>query len=277
MKSPSKSTLKKSIVLHLQDASDRRLTRSSLWQKIDGLNGKPTPAYWDAEQHLVDQGKIERRQGRNGGIYLIEEPARSDADLVDVAAEAARDEFSGELDHYDPIISQIEAHWNDQLGYTKVFCAKTALQGRRTTGGKWSRPDIILCTISDWIFSSRHEGEVRTIEVKRFETLDVLAVYEALSHKSRSHYAYLMIVNFPSALNSDEKSLFDNVLAVAGKNGIGVITAVDSSNWSTWSFELSPAKSDADNQSIHQLLMDQFPAERRDQFRTALREFRVVT
>lgn len=55
-------------------------------------------------------------------------------------------------------------------------------------------------------------------------------MYEALSHKSRSHYAYLLIVNFPRDPNSDEKSLFDNVLAVAGKNGIGVITAVDSND-----------------------------------------------
>lgn len=277
MKKPTVKSLKQSIILHLQSAADHRLPRYRLWQVLEGLDGEATPAYWEAEQKLVDQGRIERRQGRNGGIYLIDEPISSDADLADVAAEAARDEISGELDHYDPIVSQIEAHWISQLGYTKVFCAKTALQGRRATGGKWSRPDVILCTISDWIFSSRHEGEVRTIEIKRFEALDVLAVYEALSHKSRSHYAYLLIVNFPRDPNSDEKSLFDNVLAVAGKNGIGVITAVDSNDWSTWTFELSPAKSDADNQSIHQLLMDQFPPEKRDQFRTALREVRVIT
>jgi hypothetical protein len=74
---------------------------------------------------------------------------------------------------------------------------------------------------------SRPEGEVRTIEVKRFEALDVLAVYEAVSHKSRAHYSYLLIVNYPRALSDDQKANMEGVLAVAGRHGIGVITAVD--------------------------------------------------
>ncbi len=99
-------------------------------------------------------------------------------------------------------------------------------------------PDIVLCTVSDWLFSSRPEGDVRTIEVKRFEATDVLAVYEALSHKARSHYAYLLIVGFPAQLTEDQQADFDNLLGVAGKNGVGVITAPDSGDWRTWEFQL---------------------------------------
>ena len=95
----------------------------------------------------------------------------------------------------------------------------------------------------------------------------MLAVYEALSHKSRAHYSYLLVVNFPDTLNNDQKAEFDAVLAVAGNHGIGVITSLDENNWSTWNFELDATRSNADHQAINQMLLDQVPKDVRDPFR----------
>ena len=174
--------MREEIVAALRDAHDNRLTRADLWNTLPGLNGRPNDAYYDAEQALVDEGRIERRRGRRGGIYLLP-PAPDGAELapnvplVDNEIQAER-----EIGHYQPALNQILQNWTEQPGFTHVFGSVTGMQGRRATGGRWSRPDIVLCTISDWLFSSRPEGDVRTIEVKRFEATDVVAVYEAVSH-----------------------------------------------------------------------------------------------
>lgn len=268
-------TMHDQIIAALDQAADKRLTRSLLWVQIPRLNGHPSDEYWAAEQKLVDEGRIERRRGRNGGIQLLP-PVAGHFDAEPLEPEAVEvAEQDREINHYEPALDQILANWMEQPGFTHVFGAVTGLQGRRHTGGRWSRPDIVLCTVSEWLFSSRPEGDVRTIEVKRFEATDVLAVYEALSHKARSHYAYLLIVGFPSSLTPDQQADFDNLLAVAGKNGVGVITAQNSSDWRTWEFQLDPTRSDADHQAIHQLLLDQVPPDVRDKFRKAIRSIVV--
>jgi hypothetical protein len=274
--------MEQQIIAGLQ-AANGHLTRNELWQRLPGLQDGPNDEYWAAEQALVDGHRIERRRGRNGGIYLLEpvEAARQAAGPAEaaqavagqVAAEAEAQRL--ESDHYQPALDSILQHWTEQPGFTHVFGAITAGQGRRQTGGRWSRPDIVLCAISDWLFSSRPEADVRTIEVKRFESLDVLAVYEAVSHKSRAHYSYLLIVDFPADMDADQKTTFDTVVSVAGKHGIGVITARNTADWTSWSFELDPNRSDSDHQAVNQFLLDQVPPEIRDQFRRAIREINV--
>ncbi|RUX73389.1 hypothetical protein EN925_00850 [Mesorhizobium sp. M7A.F.Ca.US.006.04.2.1] len=265
-------------IANLLRAAGGHLTRFQLWQGLALPDDEPTQEYSEAEQNLVDQRRIERRRGRNGGIYLVEQPAEPEAVDIDAPVqpeEPAAQERRLENDYYQPALDQILAHWTEQPGFTHVFGAVTAGQGRRQTGGRWSRPDLVICTVSDWLFSSRSEGDVRTIEIKRFEALDVLAVYEAVSHKSKAHYAYLLIVNVPDELDDDQKGDLEAVLAVAGKHGIGVIAARRAEDWSTWVFELDATRSDADHQSINQMLLDQVPPEVRDRFRTTLREVAV--
>lgn len=265
-------------IVDLLLAADGHLTRAQLWQQLNLPNGEPTDEYWAAEQGLVDTQRIQRRRGRNGGIYYLPPAVADAAPRVEAGPQeggAAVQDRGLEQQYYTPVLREILAHWTEQPGFTHVFAHITAGQGRRQTGGRWSRPDIVICTVSDWHFSSRPEGDIRTIEVKRFEALDVLAVYEAVSHKSRAHYSYLLIVNYPREPNDDQKADMEGVLAVAGKHGIGVITAVDADNWATWEFELDASKSDADNQAIHQMLLDQVPPEVRDPFRNALRQINV--
>jgi hypothetical protein len=252
------------------------LTRAKLWERLGLANSEPTDEYWVAEQGLVDALRIQRKRGRSGGIYLLEQETKKTEDVV---SKIISEDIAGtalEQNYYAPVLKEILDHWTEQPGFTHVFAHITAGQGRRPTGGRWSRPDIVICAVSDWHFSSRPEGDIRTIEVKRFEALDVMAVYEAVSHKSRAHYSYLLIVNYPKELSEEQKGEMESVLAVAGKHGIGVITAEDATDWATWEFELDAGKSDADSQAIHQMLLDQVPPQVRDPFRSALRTIKVT-
>ncbi len=263
--------MREQILEALRAEQGRRLTRQSLWDRLTA--GRATDDYWQAEQELVDADQIERRRGRNGGIYLLDDVPQGvgeNAEQQAVVEEAAARER--ERDHYQDALGCIVDNWSREFGFSAVFGSVAAHQGRRQTGGKWTRPDLIVCTISDWLFWPAPQGEVRTIEVKLFSAVDVTAVYETVAHRAQAHYAYLMIVNFPQQLDKDQESDFERVLAAAGRHGVGVITARTTNDYSTWEYELDPTRSDADPQVINAFLLDQFrPAERRADFERAVK------
>ena len=269
---------KENILKALQEESNGRLTKDERADKFlldpgKDLYDRVKDLYYEAEQELVDKGRIERCRGCKGGIKLVQRGDSQSQIDPESSDSTAEESSSGERGHYEPVLEQIKKHWMEERSVKNVYGAVTAYQGRRDTGGRWSRPDIILCTVSKWIFSPRHEGEVRTIEVKLFDNrLDIIGVYEALAHKSRSHYSYLMIVDFPrEGLNSDQRQDFDKIMAAADRHGIGIITVPESNNLSTWEFLLEPTRSDAAPQKINDFLYDQFPEPERRKFEDEIR------
>ena len=268
--------LKQHILQLLNQEPEGKLTRTKLCNKLGP--DLSNDLYRKAEQALVGDKKIEILRGRKGGICLLSEadsqkqvgPESSTSDAEEPSGQEKR--RTNEVQCYEPVLKQIEKHWTTQPGCGAVFGAVTAHQGARVTGGRWTRPDIILCTVSEWLFSSCPEGEVRTIEIKRFESLDILGVYEALSHKSCSHYSYLMIVDFPEELSSERESDFDRIMATAASHGIGVIKVPDHNDFDTWEFLLKPTRSDSDHQEIHNFLLNQFPPDKRKEFQEKVRQ-----
>lgn len=263
--------MEQQIIDALTRAPEQRLSRSALFILLNLNTPEVAQQYRVTEQNLVDQGRIERRRGRTGGIYLVDQLTLQGEQLEEVAAQQVVQERRGERAHYDNICRTIGGAWSQEFGFKKVICAVTAHQGRKDTGGRWTRPDMIVCTVSDWLFWPSPQGEVRTVEVKLFKALDVTAVYEAVAHRSQSHFSYLLIVEFPESLNDDQRRDLDRILAEAGRHGIGLITATNSNDATTWVYELDAKRSDTDALAIHELLEDQMPSDLRDEFARAVR------
>ena len=278
---PSLQKVKDEILQALED-NGGRMTKDELINKFFQRYGKDL--YYKAEQDLVDKNCIVRRPGYKGGRYLVQQDdsqSQVDPESSDSTAEESSPEGENESYHYKLVIEQIQQHWADEQDVKHVYVARTAHPGPVPTGGRWSRPDITLCTVSEWIFSSRPEGEVTTIEVKVFnDQLDIVGVHEALAHKSRSHYSYLMIVNFRTKkLDFEQEKDFDKIRenydrirVAAARHGIGIITVPDSNDWSTWEFPLEPIRSDADRQEINDFLLNQFPEGARNSFANKIRQ-----
>ena len=249
--------------------NDDRLTKNELVNKFISDLGEEL--YYQAEDALIEEELIERCLGRNGGIRRLVQQDDSQSQIDPESSDSiAEESLQREKDHYEPALKQIEKHWTDERSEKHIYGAVTAYQGKRSTGGRWSRPDITLCTVSKWIFSSRPEGEIITIEIKLFDKkkFDInevyTGVYEALAHKSRSHYSYLMIANFPKQeelekLTPKKKKIFeqgfDRVMSAAARHGIGIITAPNSNDWITWEFPLEPIRSNAGHREINQFLL----------------------
>ena len=69
----------------------------------------------------------------------------------------------------------------------------TAKQGRRDTGGTWSRLDIVIVSVVTLPFVLGKHLDVTTFEIKPHTQLDVTSVYEALAHLRAATRAYVFL------------------------------------------------------------------------------------
>lgn len=139
---------------------------------------------------------------------------------------------------YLPLLSTLSAEWSENRGLKPMACEATAFGGSRSTGGRWTRPDLVVVGFRHFeLVPPRFE--LITFEVKKVTNIDVLAVYEALSHSRASTHAYTLF-QVPNVLADAKREQLSSVVAVAAEHGIGVITAEDPSDFETWD-ELQPA------------------------------------
>lgn len=239
----------------------RRRTRQILMSELrESLNQGYNDAdfrssYSRAEQELVDRGLIERRRGPNGGIILREDKFQNcqyeQTNQAHVGAEQ-----QPESSYYQRIINCIPEFWKSEFGAVDVVAEITASARGIRTGGTWTRPDIVVLATFDWIFSSRKEGIVTTVEIKTQQNLDITAVYEALAHRSRAHQSYLIIVSREDLENND---LFKRCLYEAERFGIGLIEVKEVEEGSdlckNWRVHLDARQGDADPFEIHDFIM----------------------
>ncbi|MGZ8178869.1 hypothetical protein ACXVUM_13150 [Williamsia sp. SKLECPSW1] len=161
-------------------------------------------------------------KGVGGGGTL----RRADAAVASIPAPVA------EAALYDPLLSTLEGAWASKRMLTPLVCEATAFGGSRQTGGRWSRPDLVVIGFRRFeLVPARFE--VVTFEVKTASNVNVMAVYESLSHSRAATHAYV-IFHIPRVLSTARSGELDAAIAVAAEHGIGVITAENPSDFSTW-------------------------------------------
>jgi len=222
--------------------------------------------YWLARDGLVDRGLAVRGRGRGGTIRRLLEnevtesisvPAE-DFDAGKIAA-AAVDAIRQEKDLYEPIAKVLRRDWAKDRRSTPLGVEIIAFQGKRATGGTWSRPDIVSIEVRNFIYLPSKILDVVTFEVKPHSSIDVQAVYEAVAHRRSSTHAYV-ILHVPS---SDVGRLEEDirvVRAVARSHGVGVITVDDPADYSTWEELEEATRVEPDPARLHEFIETQIPA-----------------
>lgn len=107
----------------------------------------------------------------------------------------------------------------------------TAHQGRRTTGGTWSRPDLVTVEIKTYVHVPGKFLELTTFEVKPADVVNVQPVYEALAHRRSATHSYVLHV--PSTSAASLRETIDDVRGVARSRGIRLIAAGNAADYTT--------------------------------------------
>lgn len=225
--------------------------------------GESPQRYWDARNKLIDSGIADTGRGKGGSVKraLNVTLVTTDGDSITITKpERDAEETALESELYQPIKRTIETNWPLFTSVQKFRVDITAYGGSRTTGGKWSRPDIAMVSYNEYEFVPVKHFEVTTFEVKKHNSIDVTAVYEAVSHLRRANNAYV-VLQVPADKKDDLKDRVDEVFNVALKHGIGLIVVEDLSNFETWDIMLDAEYNDADPRELERFIRSQMALE----------------
>jgi hypothetical protein len=224
--------------------------------------------YWSARDALVDRGLIGRGVGRGGTLFRVleehEEPEvqvvvpLATSETVEAAAVAAVAAVQREDGLYEPLAGVIRGAWARDHRSNLLAVEIVARQGRRATGGTWSRPDIVTVEVLNLLYVPTKILEVVTFEVKPADAIDVQCVYESLAHRRAATHAYV-VLHVPASEQAALTEVLQGVLAVARSHGVGVVTFADPSDYDTWE-ELAPAERvEPDPERLNAFIDNQLP------------------
>jgi len=214
------------------------------------LVGWDEDTFWSVRNRLVDAGQLVLGKGKGGSVRIVEsQPTLAERAREETAAsqpeKQAAEELTTEDQLYEPIANVLRDRWVKDNRFRESLVEITAKQGKRQTGGKWSRPDITVVGMTTYVYVPGRHFDVATFEIKAADWIDVTAVYEALAHRRAATRAYV-ILNVPESQQqlSQVESLLDQVCDEAKRHGIGVIVVADASNYESWDERVEAVRGD---------------------------------
>lgn len=125
--------------------------------------------------------------------------------------------------YYDFVKRSIEALWQED-GYDKsAFYVENTSRRDSKIEGPWTRPDLTLVSHKKFPWTMGAEFDVVTFEIKRPDSANVLAVFEALSHAAAATRAYVVFPVDPEAWRLENPAQERRVRDECVRNGVGLI------------------------------------------------------
>ncbi|PZU86586.1 MAG: hypothetical protein DI528_08895 [Shinella sp.] len=140
---------------------------------------------------------------------------------------AIRDFKIREDKFYPAVRKGLKQLWTKDGFKEAEFHIETTAGKRTKIVGRWTRPDLTLVSHKKFAWTIGHEFDVVTFEIKRPDSCDVLAVFEALSHATAATRTYVV---FPvneddwSRQNQDQEA---RVKDECSRHGVGLILIED--------------------------------------------------
>lgn len=220
--------------------------------------GWPEDEYWPIRDRVVDLGSLRRYRARGGAVAIVPQPAPAvvktqPAQQVGQApsAGAAQPVQAVERDLYEPVASVLRGPWARDSRFRHQVVEITASQGRRNTGGTWTRPDVVVAALRVFPFLPGKYFDLITFEIKPSWALDVTGVYEALAHRRAATQAYLWL-HCPQP--EQEAEALSRIVEEAERHGIGVIVATDPADYDTWDQRCDPTRVEPDPEFLNEFV-----------------------
>lgn len=224
--------------------------------------------YWEVRDRLLDRGLIELGRGKGGSVRLVEPPPPGSSQPIsfDPQPESpgdgllSKEDTVAEQDSYQPLARVLRESWvKDVFRFDKSIVEVTALQGKRKTGGKWSRPDITIIGVASYKFIPGKHLEVVTFEVKAANAIDITAVYEALAHRRAATRAYVLVYNHPQSAISSLEALLEPVLEEAKRHGVGLLVAEKLDDYEFWETKNEAVRTEPAPDRLNKFIAEQLP------------------
>lgn len=227
-------------------AAGQKVGNTSLIRQLDWEK----PVYWAIRARLLGSGIVVTGRGKGGSVGLADAASSGPSQDTSVGSAPREEEL------YAPMSQVLREDWHIDHGFEASVCEVTAKQGRRDTGGKWSRPDLTIATLRVFEHVPGKHFDVVTFEVKPYFSLDVSAVYEALGHRRSVHKSYVLAW-IPEEKEESMGDALNLVEEEAIRHGIGLIVAEDPTDYETWSEWLTAERHEPDPARLNAFLASQ--------------------
>lgn len=228
-----------------------RLSRDLAW---------PDDEYWAIRDRLVDLGALRRYRAYGGAVAIVEQaPAVAPVGPMEAlpvqgaqpGPAAAQQPPPAERDLYEPVAGVLRGPWARDSRFRHQIVEITASQGRRNTGGTWTRPDLVVAALRVFPFLPGKYFDLITFEVKPSWALDVTAVYEALAHRRAATQSYVWLHCEHPAENVEQLA---RIVEEGERHGIGVIVATNPADYDSWDIRAEPLRVEPDPELLNEFI-----------------------
>jgi hypothetical protein len=206
--------------------------------------------YWKIHRQLFEAGVIEKGKGYGGSVILTQQDLNilcteggdspsdlpTNSSMIESAptaiAAALVEEYTSEIQLYPHVKKQLEAHWTLRRQLDICHCEIMALQGRRETGGSWSRPDLSIVAYRKYEFLPERVFEFFSFEVKSSTDVSIKGVMEALAHREAATRSY--VIYYTAGQDFSEFPEAERIEELAARHGVGVYAAKDVTDFNQW-------------------------------------------
>jgi hypothetical protein len=196
---------------------------------------------------LIDSGLLEQGRGRGGSVHRVSTVAPGAPSGQATGAEAGKlivspvtspeipeiVEAITEGSLYEPFHNAIVNGYAKDNRLKRFISEITAHQGRRATGGRWTRPDVTLVAVRTYQFTPGKRLEVITFEVKPDLDGALEGVYEALAHSAFAHRSYLA-VDIREFKDPEDEVPDERIVQECSRHGVGYIAFTDVTDYNTY-------------------------------------------
>jgi hypothetical protein len=201
--------------------------------------------FWKVRENLLNDGLIERGKGKGGSVRRRTAENHS-AQIADASVES---------DLYQPLLQVLKTDWSREMRIepSQIHFEITARQGKKATGGTWTRPDITAVSVRRFTHLPNTYLDIWTFEVKSVDWLDVTAIFEAAAHASRATRSYALL-QVPEQINSEIEELIDRCEREAARLHVGFITFVTPLDFGTWETRVEAPRLDTAPESLEDFI-----------------------
>jgi hypothetical protein len=224
--------------------------------------------YFRVRNPLVEKGVLAMGRGRGGSVRRAQlapaggQPTNSPATTPQPSV-GGRSVIAGtppETALYEPITRVLRKEWalDERLPLETLHVEETAKQGRRATGGTWTRPDITAISVRTFPHVPGKFVDVWTFEIKAAEALDVTGIFEAAAHARSATRSYALL-QISDDLDPDKDPLIKRCEDEARRLGVGLVTFVEPGDFETWTTLVRAPQLHTDPQLLEDFISGQLP------------------
>ena len=199
--------------------------------------------YWNIRDELISDGMISVGRGKGGSVYRL---------AVPVIEKEVTDKYKREDSLYEPFLKVISTFFIKDKKIKNYICQKTANQGKKKTGGKWTRPDISIVSVDTYSFLPGKFLDIISFELKMWADFNVAGVFETAAHSKYATKSYY-VAYLPGEWDPENMEHV-RIKSECERFGVGLMYFTDPEKYETYEILVEPERRMPDPADMDQFI-----------------------